>query len=171
MLRLPCGNAVLRQCHVWQAAVPHFEFQLEFIPQWPVTTGPIFPLIPSGPRVTLSLASHSPRGRHRTLALSLASPRHCQVAPPPFDNATPTTGLLPHHRWLLKLLGGAVSSRSSPIRENQRYNPRTIPIYAMEIFRLWILLFGSSVDGLKVGSMINLNRYGDSLVEWNLHHA
>ena len=50
----------------------------------------------------------------------------------------------------------------------QRYNPSTILIYAMEIFRLWILLSGSSVDGLEVGLMINLNQYGDSLVEWNL---
>jgi len=50
----------------------------------------------------------------------------------------------------------------------QRYNPSTILIYAMEIFRLWILLSGSSVDGLEVGLMINLNRYGDSLVGWNL---
>ena len=120
----------------------------------PLALGNSLSLPPFSPRCSASLPlSHTRRLHHH---------RALWVCP---DDATAAAGAPLFRRPSLKLLGGAVSSLSSPIHENQRYNPRTIPIYAMEIFWLWILLSGSSVDGMEVGLMINLNRYGDSLFE------
>ena len=73
-----CAAPVPLQCHVWQAAVSHFEFQLEFGPQRPVTARPILSSYPIRPWVTPSL-SLSPDA---LLSLSIAHPHRPAIAVP-----------------------------------------------------------------------------------------
>ena len=134
-----------------------------------VITGPFSPLTffrPHGNSLSLPSLDAPPSF---SLYRSSAWPHYHRASVPCPNGAMLVAGLLCHCQQLLRLLGGAISSLSSPIHEQVKVKPYSILIYAMEFYFNWKMVSNDCMIRVEASLMDKLNQHIDSWVEHRLY--